>query len=232
MEVSGLGDSVVVALTAGWAHTCALTSAGAVLCWGSNADGQLGDGTTTNRLTPVEVSGLGSGVTAVSAAARHTCAVTSAGAVWCWGWNGSGQLGDGTTTGALTPVAVSYLGSGVAGVTAGHLHTCAVTSAGGVWCWGSGGPVSSATARATDALTPVSVSGLGSGVVAMTSGDVHTCALTGGGAVWCWGSSLPLGDGTTGWHVTPVAVSGLGSGVVAIAAGHEPHLRGDERAAR
>ena len=114
VAVSGLGDSVVVAVAAGWGHTCAVTSAGAVLCWGSNADGQLGDGTTTDRLTPVVVSGLGNGAAAIAAAPRHTCAVTCAGGVWCWGWNGSGQLGDGTTTDALTPVAVSYLGSGVA----------------------------------------------------------------------------------------------------------------------
>jgi len=216
VAVSGLGGSVVVAITAGWGHTCAVTSAGAALCWGSNADGQLGDGTTIDRYTPVVVSGLGSGTTAIAAAPSHTCAVTDAGTVSCWGSNGAGQLGDGTTTAALTPVTVQYL-SGAAAVTAGHLHSCAATSTGAVWCWGSGGAGQLGDGTRTDALTPVSVSGLGSGVVDLTSGDVHTCALTSAGAVWCWGSGL-LGDGSTGWHLTPSAVRGLGSGVTAFGA--------------
>ena len=216
VAVSGLGGSVVVALAASWGHTCAVTSAGAALCWGSNAYGQLGDGTTTDRLTPVVVTGLESGVTAVAAGPAHSCAVTSAGAVWCWGSNADGRLGNGTTTDALTPVAVSYL-DGAAKVTAGHLHTCAVTNSGAVWCWGSGGAGQLGDGTGTDALTPVSVSGLGSGVAALTSGDTHTCALTSAGAVRCWGSGQ-LGDGLTGARLTPAAVSGLGSGVAAIGA--------------
>lgn len=110
----------VAAVAAGSFHTCALTSEGGVWCWGYNMTGQLGDGTTTTRLTPVAVSGLSSGVTAVAAGALSflTCALTSVGGVWCWGKNSAGELGDGTSTDRHTPVAVSGLASGVTAVAA------------------------------------------------------------------------------------------------------------------
>lgn len=99
-------------VSAGTYHSCAVTTAGAAYCWGHNADGQLGDGTTTGRPMPVAVSGLSSGVQAVAVGLFHTCALTTAGAVYCWGYNFSGQLGDGTTMDRSTPVAVIGLASG------------------------------------------------------------------------------------------------------------------------
>ena len=90
----------IVAVTARESHTCALTTGGGVKCWGQNWEGQLGDGTTADRSTPVDVSGLASGVSALSAGRDHTCALTTGGGVKCWGGNWAGQLGDGTTTGA------------------------------------------------------------------------------------------------------------------------------------
>ena len=222
VAVSGL-ESGVGAVFAGGEHTCALTSGGAVLCWGYNGYGQLGDGTTANRLTPVAVSGLASGVVAVVVGRNHTCALTSAGAVRCWGWNGNGQLGDGTPSNRSTPVEVTGLGSGVIAVAAGEQHTCAVTSGGAVQCWGRNSSGQLGDGTTTNRLTPVAVSGLGSGVVAVVGGGLHTCAVTSGGAVLCWGwnDSGQLGDGTRGTdRLTPVAVSGLGRGVIAVAAGY------------
>jgi hypothetical protein len=102
---------VVAIVAAGGDHTCALTSAGGVECWGLNDAGQLGDGTTTERHTPVDVSGLASGVAAISAAYDHTCALRSAGGVECWGNNELGQLGDGTTTQRYVPVPVIGFGA-------------------------------------------------------------------------------------------------------------------------
>ena len=122
---------------------------------------QLGDGTTTDRLTPVEVVGLASGVVAVAAYWRHTCALTAAGGVKCWGRNDYGQLGDGTTTGRLTPVDVAGLASGVAGLAAGGFHTCALTAAGGVKCWGYNGQGQVGDGTTTQRSTPVEVVGFG-----------------------------------------------------------------------
>jgi len=209
------------AIAAGYAHTCALTSAGAVKCWGRNGSGQLGDGTTSRRLTPVAVSGLVSGVQAIATGAAHSCALTSAGRVKCWGYNGDGELGDGTTSRRLTPVAVSGLAGGFQAIAAGEAFSCALTSAGGVRCWGGSEYGELGDGTTTRRLTPVAVSGLASGVAAIAVGYLHTCALTSAGGVKCWGENDygQLGDGTTTDRHAPVDVSGLAGGVTAISAG-------------
>src|SRR5262249_34768238 len=190
-------SETATAITAGSYHTCALTSAGGVECWGNNRYGELGDGTRVSRATPVLVSGLASGVTAIGGGNDHTCAVMSDGSVKCWGHNDSGQLGNGTRADRLTPVTVSGLG-GVTAIAGGDSHTCALTRSGGVECWGQNDNGQLGDGTTTGHLTPAAVSGLGSGVVAIGAGNAHSCALTSAGAVECWGfnGNGELGDGT------------------------------------
>ena len=220
VKVSGL-DSGMVVVAAGVNHTCALNDSGGLKCWGVNDHGQLGDGTTGNKSTPVNVSGLSSGVIAISAGWSHSCALSSAGSVKCWGFNEYGQLGDGTTGNKSTPVNVLGLDSGVIAVAAGGYHTCALTDAGGIKCWGENYDGQLGDGTTLSKSTPVNVSGLSSGVIAISANGSHTCALTDAGGIKCWGENYygQLGDGTTLTKSTPVNVSGLSSGVIAISAG-------------
>ena len=218
--VSGL-TSGVTAIAAGGSHALALKSNGSVVAWGSNHFGQLGDGTNTDENTPVAVSGLTSGVTAISAGSAHSLAIQSGGAV-AWGENAAGQLGDGTGNFANSslPVQVSGLTSGVTAVAAGGRHSLALLSTGSVRAWGSnlyGQLGNGTTVFRSD--TPQQVTGLTSGVTAISAGGQHGLALKSDGTVVAWGKGFfgELGSGTANSNV-PVAVSGL-SGVTAIAAG-------------
>lgn len=201
-------------------HACANTADGALKCWGFNSTGQLGNGSTTASSTAVPVFGLERGVVKVATAAYSTCALTEDGAVRCWGLNGSGQVGDGTSVNRSTPVLVSGLESGVVALAAGWEHMCALTRAGGVKCWGAGSSGQLGRGSSAFSRVPVDVFGLSEGVVAISAGYVHSCALTGSGAVRCWGGNFTgqLGDGTTNSSTVPVDVVGLDAGVIALEA--------------
>lgn len=148
--------SSYTAVAAGGQHTCAKTTSGGLQCWGNNTFGQLGNGAyLTSTGVATAVAGLSSGVSQVDLGTWHSCAATTSGTVKCWGRNALGQLGVGDPgTGQLAsssadPLDVCATGSinaatcvaltGVAQVSAGNLHTCAVTTAGGVKCWGDNG---------------------------------------------------------------------------------------------
>ncbi len=199
------------AVSAGAFYTCGVTDDGSAYCWGENWYGQLGDGSpTASRLTPVAVLG-GLRFAAVSAGKAHSCGLTSAGKAYCWGSNGAGQLGDGTTTNRLTPVAVyggPYGGLSFATLSAGSSHNCGLTTGGSAYCWGNNSYGQRGDGTMTSSSIPAAVLGA-LRFAAVSLGTGHSCGVTTGGSVYCWGFNLwgQLGDGTTSNSYIPVRVS-------------------------
>jgi alpha-tubulin suppressor-like RCC1 family protein len=229
VAVSLPSGSTVTAIAGGSVHSLALTSSGQVLTWGDNAAGELGNGTTSNSSTPVQVS-LPSGTTVTAiAGAYHSLALTSSGQVLAWGFNNYGQLGNGTTTNTgcfciSTPVAVSLpSGTTVTAIAGGDYHSLALTSSGQVLAWGDNYNGELGNGTTTNSSTPVQVSlPSGTTVTAIAGGSYHSLALTSGGQVLAWGSNYygELGNSTITNSSTPVQVSlPSGTTVIAIAAG-------------
>jgi len=191
--------------------TCGVTPGHHAYCWGLNTDGQLGDGTTNSHLTPVAVvGGLRFRQVNATGIGRHTCGVTSGAQAYCWGRNAYGQLGDGTGSSAVRPVAVLG-GLQFESVTLGGEYTCGVTTGGLAYCWGFNNPFGTLGDGTTNqSSTPVAVAGgLQFGYGALEAGLVHTCGVTTDAEAYCWGDNLwgQLGDGTTSIRLTPVAVA-------------------------
>jgi alpha-tubulin suppressor-like RCC1 family protein len=225
-EVVGLGGPVLGLFTGATAsHNCVITASFTVKCWGRNRSGNLGDGKTVDTPLPQTVPALSS-VAALALGTDHTCALNFAGAVLCWGGNGSGQLGDGSTRDRLTPTPVVGLGSGVADIVAGQLHTCALLVSGGVKCWGRGNRGQLGNAAQLDASIPVDVVGVNT-ATQIVAGAEYNCALQQGGSVKCWGSRQQAGGGdgiewtsSTIPQSTPVTVIGLSGPVETLGASY------------
>ena len=181
------GPTGVVALAAGGEHSLAVQSDGTVLAWGANFSGQLGDGTTDERTSPVAVAGL-TDVVALAAGYAHTLALKSDdGTVLAWGENFSGQLGDGTTNGRLTPVPVAGL-TDVVAVAAGDSHSLALKSDGSAWAWGANYSGQLGDGTTNDQTLAVPVATL-TDVVAIAAGESHSLALRSDGSGWAWGAN-------------------------------------------
>ncbi|ABP53646.1 Ig-like domain repeat protein [Salinispora tropica] len=229
VEVSLPPGTTVTAVAAGGVHSMALTSVGTVLAWGGNGVGQLGDGSTTRRTTPVEaILPSGVTVTAVAAAESHSLAVTSAGAALAWGLNGTGQLGDGSTINRSTPVSVALpLGTEVTAIAAGRLHSLAVTSVGAALAWGYNGTGQLGDGTTINRSTPVSVAlPLGAEVTAVVAGRLHSAALTTAGTALAWGDNgfgqLGNGGGSNSSEAVEVSLP-TGTTLAAIASRDSDH---------
>ncbi len=217
----------VTATAAGVGHSLFLKNDGTVWATGNNGNGQFGDGSTTNRTTPVQVSNLSS-ITAIAAGQYHSLFLKNDGIVWATGKNNNGQLGNGSTTQTTIPVKVSGL-SGIIAIAAGNSHSLFLKNDGTVWATGLGGSGQLGDGNATNSSTPVQVSGV-SGIAAIIGGGFHSLFLKNNGTVWATGynGSGQLGNATYTASITPVQVSSL-SGINAIAGGesHSLFLKND-----
>ncbi len=224
-------------VASGVQSTCALTTDGAVRCWGGSDHGQLGNGApfeSDGSPVPVQVTGLTSGVQMIDVGGDFACAVTAEGAVKCWGIDETGQLGTGIaytdtrTQASNVPVPVKGITTGAVAVAVGASSACAIVSGGNVKCWGvdeAGKLGNDSPKLAGDGLPtfvpPVDVVGI-SGAVQISVGNRHACAVLATGALKCWGSN---GRGTLGigtedpYKSVPVDVTALGTTVVSVEAG-------------
>lgn len=213
-------------VAAGAQHSCAVTTTGALYCWGRNDEGQLGIGTTTYSAHPVLVSGV-SAVQSVVLGEQHSCAITTAGALWCWGKNKYGELGDGTKVNGLVPAQVK-LPSPAKGVALGGKHTCVWLQNGDAYCWGSNafGQLGFATSSSSrpwnyklrQTLRPTKLAGLN--VTLMAASSMHTCAVA-SSALYCWGQNAQGQLGTKGMSTSiPQRVQAV-TGASALALGVE-----------
>ena len=208
VDVVGL-TSGVKQIAASFGYTCALLETGRVKCWGINEHGQLGRGNNVNSSVPVDVTGLTSGVASISTGRYGGCAVTVNGAAKCWGHNGWGDLGTGNNNSSNVPVDVLGLQSGVARISGGEGHNCALMVNGSLKCWGRNEQGQLGIGVTGNRNTPQDVIGMSSNVSSVTAGMLqHTCAVVDGGSVKCWGYNAwgQLGDGTTTQRLVPTDV--------------------------
>lgn len=229
IRVQPLPATAFRVVASGLSHTCALSLSQQLWCWGATGEGQVGTGVDFPGTFIRPPDGfVGNGFRAVSATGLHTCALTTSGQAECWGWNASGQLGDGTQTQRAVPTPVAggttfrtepnvvppapdpdFYIPGQAFLSAGFAHTCAIRADDRIACWGENENGQLGTGNTTDVATPTLISS-SLQFRAVSSGYRHTCAIATDGAAYCWGDNAlgQLGDGSRVSSAVPVAVGG------------------------
>lgn len=224
------GNVIWSLLALGGLHSCGLSAGGVTYCWGWNASGQLGRGTTGSDSVPAPVD-VGTALVALTAGGQHSCGLTAPGSAVCWGRNFEGQVGDGTTTMRTipTPVAGSVA---FASLTAGGRHTCGLTADGTAYCWGYNALGQLGDGSTQNRTAPVTVAG-GLQFSGLSAGRFHTCGIAADGAAYCWGSNLTaqIGNGRSGeWDSLPSRVIGVPAlRAIAAAGQHTCALATDDR---
>lgn len=212
VTVAGLGNQAAQ-LALGARHACVLLTDGSVRCWGFNDDGALGDGTVVSRSTPVEVIMLGGRATQITASNSHSCALLENGTVRCWGFNGNGELGDGTTSNRRQATTVVMLDAGPLEVRAGEAYTCARFASRQIRCWGGNSNGQFADGTSIRSNVPVVASNVSGAPLELALSRYHACARFGDDRIRCWGAAWngQLGTGlmSTSLETSPVVVVGL-----------------------
>jgi alpha-tubulin suppressor-like RCC1 family protein len=200
-------------LAAGAGHTCAVTALGEVHCWGGNAHGELGLGVASAApvAKPSKVVGLPDPMMMVAAGRFHTCGVSTKGAVWCWGQNENGALGDDSSIDSPVPVQPLGLPDVAVALSAGAGGTCAVLKNGDAYCWGSNANGQLGDGTRIHRARPVKVSGLEGAGRMVAYGQEFSCGTTRALRALCWGKNDEgqLGDGTDAARELPGPVQGL-----------------------
>ncbi len=198
-------------VVAGSGHSCGILTDHTLWCWGANADGQIGDGTTANGFSPIQV-GADTNWAQVAGGDSYSCATKTDHTLWCWGGNAKGQLGDGTSVSLPAPAQVG-VGTNWGQVSAGADYTCAGKNNGTVWCWGDNwsGQLGLGKKAGRTIYSPAQVGGE-TNWGQVSAGADHTCATKTDSSLWCWGDNgsgqLGLGKRAGRTIYSPAQVGG------------------------
>ncbi|HEX4460960.1 MAG TPA: hypothetical protein VIA18_23430 [Polyangia bacterium] len=196
-QVTALGNTVR-SVAASVQHTCAVTLDRSLWCWGDNTSGELGNGTTTNSLVPIEVAGLEHSVASVAVGSNTTCVIKNDHSLWCWGASYNGQLDAGGTGNVLTPAPIIGLeGTKIAAISL-LTDQCALDEDGAVYCWGDNQNGALGQGDLVSRYTPTPVSALTAPIRTIAAHGEAPCALDIYGNVSCWGENNEgeVGDGS------------------------------------
>jgi len=214
-----LAGKTIKQIDAGGSHTCAIASDDQAYCWGIGTNGQLGNASTSNGNAPVAVSKAGAlagkTIKSISAGDSYTCAIASDDKAYCWGNNGSGQLGTSTTSQSSIPVAVAtgaLTGKTIKSISASSISTCVIASDDQVYCWGTNTSGQLGTGNTNLSYTPIAVvktgAFAGKTIKSISAGTSHACAIASDDLPYCWGDNNvgQMGTGDNADVSVPTAV--------------------------